>query len=355
MARRNGSVTRDLIISGPGESAIEIPGRVSATGLELRSGLPFGSWTQVGQTLARMDAAYRWWLGDWLNYGEQAYGNGYQEAIAATGLDYESCRACRWVAESIEFVRRRPKLSWSHHEEVAGLTPDEQDEWLARAEANGWTQKELRAWLKGSKPKPLPTHTPLLRFCQNLPTPIIVAQILRVYFPDAETAFDATGGDGGFWDGSEPVQVTALYVDPARSNGGPGDFRHLAYVDGSFDVALIDPPHLADGGRDSIMTQRFGTYEDAELEDVIRDGCREAWRVARLGIIVKVTDHVHGQRYVLESDWVRSAIGEEPFDEVYQVRTDAVIDPKWEEQLSAYNNGSTYLIFRHDGPLHKRR
>ena len=52
---------------------------------------------------------------------------------------------------------------------------------------------------------------------------------------------------------------------------------------------------------------------------VVRDGVREAWRVARLGIIVKVTDHVHGQRYVLESDWVRETVGEQPFDEVYQV------------------------------------
>jgi Arc/MetJ-type ribon-helix-helix transcriptional regulator len=103
------------------------------------------------------------------------------------------------------------------------------------------------------------------------------------------------------------------------------------------------------------MAEKFGTYADQDLPDVIRDGVREAWRVARLGIIVKVTDHVHGQRYVLESDWVREAIGQPPFDEVYQVRSGAMIDPKWEEQLSAYNNGSTYLIFRKSDQKHVRR
>ena len=36
-------------------------------------------------------------------------------------------------------------------------------------------------------------------------------------------------------------------------------------------------------------------------------------------------------------------------------RLHAMIDPKWGEQLSAYNNGATYLIFRKDGPLHIRR
>jgi hypothetical protein len=68
-----------------------------------------------------------------------------------------------------------------------------------------------------------------------------------------------------------------------------------------------------------------------------------------------VTDHIHAQQYVLESDWVREAIGGPPYDEVYQVRGNAVIDPKWEEQLSAYNNGSTFLIFRKDDQRHVRR
>ena len=31
------------------------------------------------------------------------------------------------------------------------------------------------------------------------------------------------------------------------------------------------------------------------------------------------------------------------------------IDPRWGEQLSAYNNGATYLVFRKDNQLHVRR
>jgi len=352
MPRRNGQVE---LLAEVDSTAIAVPGSLNATGLELRPGLSVQEWTTVGTALARVDRAYRWWVGDWLNYGDAEYGETYTNALVTTGLDYSSLDACKLVAEQIEFVRRRTNLSWSHHREVAGLAPDEQDEWLERAEANSWTVKELRAWIKGNKRKLLPTHTPLLRFCQDLATPIIVAQILRVYFPEAQTAFDATGGDGGFWDGSERVQVTALYVDPERSDRATGDFRQLDYADDSFDVALFDPPHLADGGADSIMSEKFGTYADEDLPDAIRDGVCEAWRVARLGIVVKVTDHVHGQRYVLESDWVRDALGQAPFDEVYQIRPGAMIDPKWEEQLSAYNNGSTYLIFRKDGPLHKRQ
>jgi hypothetical protein len=340
--------------AGAEETAIAVPGSLHATGLQLREGLSLQEWAAVGSALARVDRAYRWWVGDWLNYADAEYGDGYSEALVVTGLEYASLDASKWVAGRIEFVRRRTNLTWSHHREVAALEADKQDEWLARAETGKWTVKELRAWIKGDKRKPLPTHTPLLRFCQDLETPVIVAQILRVFFPDAETALDSTGGDGGFWDGSEPVEVTALYVDPLRRDGATGDFRQLEYDDESFDVVLFDPPHLADGG-DSIMVGKFGTYSSDDLPGVICDGTREAWRVARLGIVVKVTDHSHSGRYVLESDWVRETVGQAPYDEVYQVRSGAMIDPKWEEQLSAYNNGSTYLVFRKDSPMHVRR
>ena len=35
-----------------------------------------------------------------------------------------------------------------------------------------------------------------------------------------------------------------------------------------------------------------------------------------------------------------------PYDVVYQVRPRAFIDPKWGMQQHAYNNGSTYLIYK---------
>jgi hypothetical protein len=212
-----------------------------------------------------------------------------------------------------------------------------------------------------SEPKPLPEAIevkpkPLLRFCQDLPTATIVTLILHVAFPDAKTALDMTYGSGAFWDGSAHVEVTAHDNNPARALDGVVDFTKLPYGKNDFDVALFDPPHIADAGAESIMGQRFGTYSEEQLPDVIRAGAREAWRVARLGIIVKITDHIHGLAYVLESDWVRDALdGQPPYDVVHQVRSGAMVDPKWEEQLSAYNNGSSYLIFRRGVQKHVRR
>jgi hypothetical protein len=340
----------------PDETQLALPGIVTRTGMDLRPGLSKSEWLEAGRVCALIETANRWWIGDFLTYGESTYGETYAEALDLFELDYTSLAHAKLVAGRFEFCRRRQNLSWTHHQVVAPLEEDLQEHWLTRAEENHWTVRELKARIRAAKPKPLPTHTPLLRFCQDLPTPIIVAQILRVYFPSAETALDLTGGDGGFWDGSELLDVTRLITDPSKSPNGTDDFRSLPQiVDDAHDVTLFDPPHVADAGDESIMGAKFGTFDDADIEQAIQAGCREAWRIGRLGTIVKVTDHVHGQRYVLESDWVRAAIGQPPFDEVYQVRPGAVIDPKWNEQLSAYNNGATYLIFRKGDQRHIRR
>lgn len=344
-AQRKGMLPRD-------STQLEFPGSVSRIGMELQPGLSKQEWLEAGRKCALLDRANCWWIGDLLNYGEHEYGDTYTEALTLFEREYATLAQLKSVASAFQIYDRSSNLSWTHHLAVSPLEPELRQYWLHLAEENRWSVRELKARIKATKAKPLPTHTPLLRFCQNLPTPIIVAQILRVYFPEAETALDLTGGDGGFWDGSELIDVTRLTVDPARSPDGD-DFRALPHiVDDAYDVALFDPPHVADAGDESVMGAKFGSYADGDLKTAIQQGCCEAWRIGRLGAVVKVTDHVHGQRYVLESDWVRAAIGGPPFDEVYQVRPHAVVDPKWERQLSAYNNGSTYLIFRKGDQRH---
>jgi hypothetical protein len=188
------------------------------------------------------------------------------------------------------------------------------------------------------------TSVPLLRFNSPETKPAhIVAETLRTAFPDARTAVDLTPGDGNFWSESEPV-----HVQVERS---PHDFCHLPYADASIDVALIDPPHNADCGADSIMGERYGTYTQAELEQVIRQGVAEAWRVARLGVIVKVTEQIHAQVFQAERDWVREAIDMPIYDVTNGLHTPL----RREARFSVLNNGSTYLVFRKGDQRHTAR
>lgn len=120
-----------------------MPGRVTVTGLELPDGLSFGDWSSIGSTLKSVEHSVMWWIGDWARYGKR-YGEKYDSAIKATGYDYGTIANAKSVAARIEFSRRRENLSWSHHQEVASLGPDEADGLLDKAETDGWSQRELR-------------------------------------------------------------------------------------------------------------------------------------------------------------------------------------------------------------------
>src|SRR6185437_1157814 len=54
--------------------------------------------------------------------------------------------------------RRRDTLSFQHHAEVAPLSPELQDEWLERAESEGWSRGELRRRLRAELRAPARPH-----------------------------------------------------------------------------------------------------------------------------------------------------------------------------------------------------
>jgi hypothetical protein len=126
-------------------------GRATTRGLRLRAGLRFDDWRQAGAEISRISSASAWWLGDWVVYGEQAYGSRYRAALEVTALDYKTLRNYAWVARRFELSRRRDTLSFQHHAEVAGLGPAEQELWLARADRQRWSRNELRRHLAADR------------------------------------------------------------------------------------------------------------------------------------------------------------------------------------------------------------
>jgi hypothetical protein len=124
--------------------------RSNANSLHLKEGLGFDAWSAVGIRIARVSNASSWWLGDWLVYGERAYGKRYTDAVKATGLDYQTLRNYAWVARRFEPARRREGLSLQHHAEVAALPTAEQDLWLDRCRRHRWSRNELRRQIKAA-------------------------------------------------------------------------------------------------------------------------------------------------------------------------------------------------------------
>lgn len=127
------------------------PFTLTPTGL-VAAGVPtFPQWKEAGTQIRRFEGAVAWWVGDWLNYGERRWGEKYEEAAAATGLENGTLRQCKWVAGAVDLSRRRDKLSFAHHQEIASLDPVAGDALLDEAEREGWNVKQLREKVAESK------------------------------------------------------------------------------------------------------------------------------------------------------------------------------------------------------------
>jgi hypothetical protein len=125
--------------------------RLTSCGLHIHPDVGFEAWAALGSRVADIASACAWCLGDWLVFGEQAYGERYKTALAATGLEYQTLRNYAWVARRLPMSRRRDKLSFQHHAEIAALPEPEQDLWLLRAERLRWSRNELRRRLRAAR------------------------------------------------------------------------------------------------------------------------------------------------------------------------------------------------------------
>ena len=129
----------------------EAGARTNRTGLTISDQMPMSTWRKLGRRLSLVSDSSCWWLGDWLIYGQTHYPDRYRQALAETSLDYQTLRNYAWVARRFEPYRRRDRLSFQHHAEVASLDAQRQDELLTQAEEEAWSRNELRRRARGSR------------------------------------------------------------------------------------------------------------------------------------------------------------------------------------------------------------
>jgi hypothetical protein len=119
-----------------------------------RQELTLTEWLRNGRCLGSVGRASGWWIGDWSRYGSARFGEKYAVAARLTGYDVQSLMNMAYVASRFEISRRREKLSFSHHAELAALVPEKQERWLDEAEAEGLSVRALRARLRRSARPP---------------------------------------------------------------------------------------------------------------------------------------------------------------------------------------------------------
>ncbi len=123
---------------------LERSGAVTATSLTLPPDLPFDRYEALATMFGQLHRTSQWLIGDLINYGEKVYGETYAQAEKLTGLAPQTCANYSSVCSRIPRSRRRPKVNFSLHAEVASMKPDEQKKWLRLAEDKQWTRVQLR-------------------------------------------------------------------------------------------------------------------------------------------------------------------------------------------------------------------
>jgi hypothetical protein len=113
--------------------------------------LGVSEWVEQGRCLGAIGRGSAWWIGDWVRYGSRRYGDKYTAASQVTGYDVQSLMNMSYVASRFDASRRRPGLSFSHHAELAGLAPEDQELWLDRAEAGALSVRQLRIELRKAR------------------------------------------------------------------------------------------------------------------------------------------------------------------------------------------------------------
>ena len=129
--------------------------------LRITRRVKFDQWKEEFDKLDRTRAGHQWWIGDALNEGERLFPEEWSQAIDPNEEDArqqdnpsETYQTYMRVACRIPARRRLREVSWSHHQVVAYLESDEeQDYWLARVrdEQPRISVHKLRKLIKGEK------------------------------------------------------------------------------------------------------------------------------------------------------------------------------------------------------------
>jgi len=121
------------------------------TSLDIPIDISFDDWEKLGNCLDFFGSGVQWWRGDWFAFGEHKFGQKYSQAVDGSDFEEGTLRNLCFVSQKVQMSLRNDNLKWSHHREVASLPPEEQKNWLDKAESEQWTVRKLREAIRNAK------------------------------------------------------------------------------------------------------------------------------------------------------------------------------------------------------------
>lgn len=130
---------------------------VTLTGLQVTGTPSYEQWLEQGDYLWYAKQSIQFCIGDWVNYGEKAYGQKYTQAIDDTKYTLHTLQNIAYTCNAIPVPARRENVSFSGHSEVASLPEDKREMALDKLQSREWKREDVREYkrqLKGDTGKP---------------------------------------------------------------------------------------------------------------------------------------------------------------------------------------------------------
>lgn len=125
--------------------------KITVTGLEVYGVPSFEQWMKQGRELWYAKQSIQWCIGDWINFGEKAYGGKYEQALDETDYTLQTLENYAYTCKAILPTARRENVSFSNHSEVASLPDDSREYALDMLESKQWNRAKVRQWKKELK------------------------------------------------------------------------------------------------------------------------------------------------------------------------------------------------------------
>ena len=105
--------------------------QLTPVGIQFPENLEWEQYELIGEKLLSVSGALVWWVGGWLNYGEdRKWGESVRQLMEKLDVEADTLYHYAWLDRKIKFWIRNPELSPSHHRLVAKFDDEVQRQWL---------------------------------------------------------------------------------------------------------------------------------------------------------------------------------------------------------------------------------
>lgn len=127
---------------------------VDVIGLALPTETTIAQWAAVGERIKGFVRVTPWIVGDWLNFGENSFGESYSQYADSCGYDPGSLASYQSVCRRFAPGMRDPDVSFSHYRLLAKIESDKEvAKWIKTIKEDNLSVSQLRAMLGGGDGK----------------------------------------------------------------------------------------------------------------------------------------------------------------------------------------------------------